>query len=80
MKTRDRHRDVGVNVGTNEEKVIALLSRDGKLSANVLATTPGLTQRRVERILAALKKKGVPVRHGAGKNGYWEAIEKPEKT
>ena len=79
IKTQDSHRNVGinvgVNVGTNEDKVTALFSQDGKLTANVLASTLGLIQRQVERILAALKKKGVLVRHKERKNGYWEVKE-----
>ena len=67
--------NVGTNVGTNEEKVLLLLKQDGKLTARTLASTLGLTQRQVERILAALKKSGRLIRHGASKNGFWEVIE-----
>ena len=52
-----------------------LLKQDGKLTARTLASTLGLTQRQVERILAALKKSGRLIRHGASKNGFWEVIE-----
>lgn len=67
--------NVGTNVGINEEKVLLLLKQDGKLTARTLASTLGLTQRQVERILAALKKSGRLIRHGASKNGFWEVIE-----
>ena len=67
--------NVGINVGINEEKVLLLLKQDGKLTARTLAGTLGLTQRQVERILAALKKSGRLIRHGASKNGFWEVIE-----
>ena len=67
--------NAGTNVGTNEEKVLLLLKQDGKLTARTLASTLGLTQRQVERILAALKKSGRLIRHGASKNGFWEVIE-----
>ena len=76
IKTQDRHRDVGINVGTNEEKVLALLQKDGRLTAKVLATTLGLTERQIERIVANLKKQGRLVRHGASKNGFWEVDRK----
>ena len=72
---RNDNRHVGTNVGTNEEKVLLLLKQDGKLTARTLASTLGLTQRQVERILAALKKSGRLIRHGASKNGFWEVIE-----
>lgn len=64
--------NVGINVGTNEEKVLALLKQDSRLTARILASTIGLTDRQVERILSRLKADGKIVRHGASKNGYWE--------
>jgi predicted HTH transcriptional regulator len=77
-KTPNRHNDginVGVNVGTNEDKVIMLLWQDSNLTAKTIAATLGLTDRQVERILSRLKRKGKIVRHGASKNGYWEVVE-----
>ncbi|MDE6405374.1 MAG: Fic family protein [Lachnospiraceae bacterium] len=64
--------NVGVNVSTNEEKVRMLLMQDSKLTAKTLASTLGLTDRQIERILSKLKADGKIVRHGASKNGYWE--------
>ena len=80
IKTQNSHQNVGVNVGvnvgTNEEKVLALLRQDGRLTAKVLASTLGLTERQVERIVASLKKRSVLIRHGASKNGFWEVVDK----
>lgn len=68
--------NVGVNVGisgsTNEEKILALLRQDSRLTAKTLASTIGITDRQVERILSKLKTEGKIIRHGASKNGYWE--------
>ena len=66
--------NVGVNVGTNEEKVLALLRHDRKLTAKTLASTLGLTDRQVERILSKLKADEKIARHGASNNGYWEEL------
>lgn len=80
IKTQNSHQNVGtnvgINVGTNEEKVLALLRQDGRLTAKVLASTLGLTERQVERLVASLKKQGVLIRHGASKNGFWEVVDK----
>ena len=80
IKNQDTHRNVGrnvgVNVGTNEKKVLALLRQDGSLTAKVLASTLGITERQVERIIASLKKQGNLIRHGASKNGFWEVVDK----
>lgn len=67
--------NVGINVVTNEEKMIALLRQDGNMSANMLAVSVGITERQAQRILAKLKAEGKIIRHGANKNGYWEVIE-----
>ena len=67
--------NVAGNVVTNEDKVREFLRQDGKLTANVLALSLGLTQRQVQRILANLKEEQKIIRHGASKNGYWEVTE-----
>ena len=67
--------NVARNVVTNEDKVLALLRQDGKLTAKVLASSLGLTQRQVQRILANLKEEKKIIRHGASKNGYWEVTD-----
>lgn len=69
VENQNKLHDVGVNVGTNEDKVLALLKQDRKLTAKTLASTLGLTDRQVERILSKLKTNGKIVRHGASKNG-----------
>ena len=78
LDSQNRQPDVGVNVGTNvgtnAEKVLALLRQDSKLTAKTLASTLGLTDRQVERILSKLKADGKIIRHGASKNGYWEVL------
>ena len=64
--------NIGKNVVTNEEKIIALLRQDGNMSANMLSVSVGVTERQIQRILAKLKAEGKIIRHGANKNGYWE--------
>lgn len=74
-QNRDVVVNVAVNVVTNEDKVIALLRQDGKLTAKVLASSLGLTQRQIQRILANLKEKNKIIRHGSSRNGYWEVTD-----
>ena len=74
-QNRDVVVNVAINVVTNEDKVIALLRQDGKLTAKVLASSLGLTQRQIQRILANLKEANKIIRHGASKNGYWEVTD-----
>lgn len=84
IESQNKSYDVGVNVGTNvgvnvgingstnEEKILVLLRQDSRLTAKTLASTIGITDRQVERILSKLKTEGKIIRHGASKNGYWE--------
>lgn len=84
IESQNKSYDVGVNVGTNvgvnvgisgstnEEKILALLRQDSRLTAKTLASTIGITDRQVERILSKLKTEWKIIRHGASKNGYWE--------
>lgn len=67
--------DVVTNVVTNEEKILALLRQNNRMSASMLAVSVGITPRQAQRILAKLKEKGKIIRHGANKNGYWEVLE-----
>lgn len=77
--SENQNNDVAVNVVTNvvtnEDKVLALLKQDGSLTAKILASSLGLTQRQVQRILANLKNAKRIARHGASKNGYWEVTD-----
>ena len=50
--------NVGVNVITNEEKIIAFLRQDGSMSANMLSVSVEVTGRQAQRILAKLKAEG----------------------
>lgn len=67
--------NVALNVVTNEDKLLSMLRRDGRLTSKVLASSLGLTQRQVQRILANLKEEKRIIRHGANKNGYWEVTD-----
>lgn len=54
------------------EKIIQLLSEDGKLSAAGLAERLGISAKAVEKHLARLKADGVIEHIGPAKGGYWK--------
>ena len=56
----------------SREKIVALLSEDGKLSAAALAEKIGISAKAVEKHLANLKANGIIERIGPAKGGYWE--------
>ena len=56
----------------SRDKIIALLSEDGKLSAAALAEKIGISAKAVEKHLANLKANGIIERIGPAKGGYWK--------
>ena len=60
----------------SSEKIIAILSEDGKLSAVALAQRIGISAKAVEKHLARLKTDGLIERVGPAKGGHW-VVKKP---
>ena len=59
----------------SREKIVTLLSKDGRLSAAALAGFIGITPNAVEKQIAKLKAKGVLKRIGPDKGGYWQVVK-----
>jgi predicted HTH transcriptional regulator len=58
--------------GKSREKIIALLSENGKLTAEGLAAEIGVTAKAVEKHLAKLRAEGIIEREGPNKGGSWK--------
>lgn len=58
-----------------QRKILVLLSKDEQLSASGMAEQIGISRRNVEANIKKLKEKGILLRHGSPKNGYWEIIK-----
>lgn len=52
-----------------------LLSKEPRLSAAKIAEEIGISSRNVESNIKKLKEKGILIRCGAPKGGYWEITE-----
>ena len=57
---------------TAEEKLLSLFSSNERMTAKEAAAILGLSQRQVERTIAALKKAGRLKRIGANRSGCWK--------
>ena len=55
----------------SREKIVALLSKDGKLSAVTIAKKIGISSKAVEKHLANLKAEGIIERIGPARGGFW---------
>ena len=73
-KHRGKPSDVGITSDNPEEMVLQVIRQDVRASARQISELVGLTSRQVERIIARLKARGILVRCGAHKNGYWQIV------
>ena len=55
----------------SRDKIVALLSKDGRLSAVNLGKKIGISAKSVEKHLANLKADGIIERIGPAKGGHW---------
>ena len=65
-------KDVGINVGINEQRVLELIRINNRITAKEIAESLSVSLRQGERIMAALKEKGLIKRVGSNKSGHWE--------
>ena len=70
-ESREKTQKGGEKPTKSREKIVALLSEDGKLSAAALAEKIGISPKAVEKHLANLKADGIIERIGPAKGGYW---------
>ena len=68
------------NFTVNEEKVIGIIEADNKITTDEIAFKIGLSRRAVQDIINILKSKGVLVRTGSRKRGYWQIVEKENEV
>ena len=71
-ESREKTSKGGEKPTKSRDKVIALLSEDGKLSAVALAEKIGISAKAIEKHLANLKADGIIERIGPAKGGYWK--------
>ena len=73
----EKHRrNIGEDFNETQRKILELLSVDAKLSAAKLAQQVGVSGRNVEVNIKKLKERGILIRCGSPKSGYWKITEK----
>lgn len=63
--------DVGNDVEDSERLLIELVKENSKITGRELSEILKLSQRQCERIIANLKKRGILLREGTNRSGYW---------
>ena len=71
-KSREKTSKGGEKAEKSREKIIALFSENGKLTAVGLAAEIGVTTKVIEKHLAKLKAEGIIEREGPDKGGSWK--------
>lgn len=66
---------VGVNLTANQRRILELLLREPRMAARELAEVVGISQRKIEKNIATLKKLGLLERVGSYKGGHWEVLK-----
>ena len=73
----EKHRkQFGEDLNVTQRKILKLLSVDEKLSAAELAKQVGVSSRNVEVNIKKLKERGILIRCGSPKSGYWKIVDK----
>ena len=70
-KSREKTQKSGTKTTKSREKIISLLSEDGRLTAVGLSKIIGITPKAIEKHLARLKSEGIIERIGPDKGGMW---------
>lgn len=63
------------DLNSTQKQILELLSQDTRLSAKKIAEVIGISSRNIEANIKKLKRKGILIRHGSPKTGYWEIKE-----
>ena len=72
----EKHRRTfGEDLNDTQRKILELLSVNAKLSAAKLAQEVGVSGRNVEVNIKKLKERGILLRCGSPKSGYWKIID-----
>ena len=77
-KVQDNSIENAANEGTevqlskSEQRIIKLLVADPRITIGILSQRLQLSEAGINKVLAALRKKGIIERVGANKNGTWK--------
>ena len=64
------------NFTENDEKVLSLIKGNNGITTGEIASKIGLSRRAVQTIINLFKSKGILIRVGSDRKGYWQIVEK----
>lgn len=66
--------NVSESLNDTQRKILDLLSENTHMTGSVLAEQIGISKRNIEANIRKLKERGILIRHGSAKSGYWEIV------
>lgn len=66
--------DISINM--TQKRILQLIEENNQISAAVIAEKMSLSVRAIEKNMKELRIKGMLVRHGSARGGYWEVARK----
>lgn len=72
---KGRGKRSGKKLTANQQGILELLSQHPRMAAPELAEIVGISERKIEKNIATLKKMGRLKRIGSAKGGHWEVVK-----
>ncbi|MBR1582278.1 MAG: winged helix-turn-helix transcriptional regulator [Spirochaetales bacterium] len=74
-RTSEEHRkNNAIEINPTQKKILELLASNPSMTAVELSGQIGIASRNIEASIRDLKERGMLVRHGSTKAGYWEVL------
>ena len=61
-----------LSINETQKGILRVIERNNYISAASIAETMGVTTRAIEKNIKELRERGILIRHGAARGGYWE--------
>ena len=61
-----------LSINETQKGILRIIERNNYISAASIAETMGVTTRAIEKNIKELRERGILIRHGAARGGYWE--------
>lgn len=65
-----------VALGGTQREIVQMIMANNRISAKQIAEEISLSVRAVEKNIKELREKGILIRHGSARGGYWEVSDK----
>ena len=79
-KSGENRENGAIEMNATQKKILELLASKQNMTAVDLSVQIGIARRNIEANIKVLRERGLLVRHGSTKSGYWEVISKSNQA